>query len=303
MKKDALNFSFDMTGIDRSSLLAEAADLANQRHTVMGDEPSGPQDTEEGRLIRGLQDDIAELPGYPDVYPITDESFLLSGFAEVPTHFQELAQNFSFYWIRVPVGLMPRYNWAFHRLELRLDFNKGETILRRLPKAHQILPEKKFEKLLRANAAVSVHINENLEFSAGLKKIKVESPLATVGGKVSTDAGIAVKAGLATGFEYSLKTAKIDHNSTGMEWVFWRLDGSEFFQEDAPNFVVILQVPRDVTNVYIGAELRAYRYFTYLNASLQHAIVTFPETIRNFFKGGLPVAHKLKTPWEIPVRL
>jgi hypothetical protein len=109
-------------------------------------------------------------------------------------------------------------------------------------------------------------------------------------------------AGVVLGpFTYELKRAQIDHNAVGTEWVFWRLDGAQFFQDDSPELIVIAQVPNEVTSVQLSAQLQAYRNFNFLTADLTQVIQQLPSSLRSFFTGGMPLRDERQ--WDLTPRL
>lgn len=280
MDSDNLDFSFKMEGIDRQAWLEAAAKELDLRKGPLGPGDKAPPETPEGAEARELKWDEAKFPvTIIDVYRITDKDFLARS-REIPVKFSQLAKKFNFYWIRFPISLAPKRNWAFNMLEVRVEFNKGSEPHTR-PVAYQILPHKQFQTLLQANDSLTVQLNENLELEAKTGVLEAELSVKTV---------VAAGAGLVLGpFTYSLKKAKIDHNTTGMEWVFWRLDGAEFFQENSPDLVVIAQVPKETMELKVHAEMQAYRYFSFASTSLQQAILHIPDIFRGFFQNGLPV--------------
>ncbi len=102
-------------------------------------------------------------------------------------------------------------------------------------------------------------------------------------------------------FVYDVKKAKIEHSAAGLEKVFWRLDGAEFFQESDFPLVVVLQVPKDTKEVKVAAVMQASRYFSFLSADLQDAVKELGERFRNFFKAGIPIQDQHM--WDITSRL
>ncbi len=95
--------------------------------------------------------------------------------------------------------------------------------------------------------------------------------------------------------------AQIDHTPVGMEKVRWRIDGAEFFGEDSPEPIVILQVPTATREVTITAALEASRYFNYASASLQDAIRELGASMRQFFRQGAPLQSTAT--WDISASL
>jgi len=303
MPDNTMEFSFSEGAVDRASVLEEAARSIDDRRTHLGGADEAVPETPEGQLLRALKDDIAELGDFPEVVKITDQDFLASQFKSVPAPFARLKRDYNFYWVRYPLRLFPRRNWAFNRLELYVNFNQDAPPADR-PRAYQILPARQFQQLLELSDQLEVHLDENFQFSAKVSQLDANLPQAeaSLGGGVGTDFSGGL--GLVVGpFMYRWKRAKVEHTDTGLTSVFWRLDGAEFFQDDAPAFVTILQVPKDVENVQIDAELMAYRYFNFASAGLQDSIRVLSEKLQNWFKGGMPVNDRLDQPWDISARL
>ena len=283
MAKTSLDFSFEIGSVNREALLNEAASLLDSQRAHLHD-PSAPATTREGDLVRELSQDRAGLAAMPDVYAITDKDFLDHG-RPTPVRFQELSQQFKFYWVKFPIGLMPRRNWAFNRLEVKVEFNPGAAAASR-PRGYQILPNRKFQELLKASTRLEVSLDENFELSA---KAAVDAGLA----KAGASAGLkgSAHASLASGpFEYRVTKALVDHSGTGLEWVFWRLDSGRFFEEDRPELIVIVQVPKAAKEFKIYAALIAYRYFNTGAADWQEAILRLPRQFASFFQKGNPVS-------------
>jgi hypothetical protein len=299
MNQRDLGFSYTAADIDRAALLEESARLFDERleHLGAGDEAG---ETNEGMLARSLKEDIAEFAGHPEVYPISDEAFLGSSLQAVPVPFSELADRFAFYWVRFPLKLWPRRHWYFNRIEMYVEFNPDETDSKRRPKAYDIMPKQQWQTLMELSDQLEIHLDESFHFAA--KVPTIGGDVGVLGGGISggIDAGGQGGLKLVVGpFLYRLRKAKIQHTDTGNESVFWRLDGSEFFQENTPQIVTIVQVPREVGRLTATAELAAYRYFNLGASGLQRAVSTLPERLKSWFKGGMPVFHRLKEPWEL----
>lgn len=304
MSEQDLDFSVDLTGISRADLLQEAAarlDRLYGTHLGEGEARGAPARSEHGDFTRQLFAEEAKLPAIPVVYRITDQDFLARNLT-APVRFTQLSRDYNFYWIYFPVGLAPSHNWNFDRIEVRIEFNPTEDNPHFRPKAYQILPNKAFQTLVQAHQHLNVQFNENFELAA---------KTGVVGGTVG-QAGARLDAGLAGvteggfgavlgPFEYRIKRVKIDHNAIGMEWVFWRLDGVEFSQEEAPELVVVTQVPKDIKEVTIEGKLQAYHRFNFAAAGFQSAVSNLPKVLREYFQGGAPLQDTKM--WDIGARL
>jgi hypothetical protein len=300
MNQADFRFSVDLSRLDRGALLDEAASKMDVAVGHLG--PAGrAAESDAGKLTRAIKHDQARLPAAnPDLYRITDKDFLARNLA-APVRFTELSKDFNFYWMDIPVGLHPEWNWAFNMIEARIAFNEGDAP-ETLPKAYQILPAKQFQTLAQANMNLEVRLNENFEFEATSGKLGVASGDASI--KAKADAAGVVKAGAGAvlgPFKYQIKKAKIDHNAPGMEWVFWRIDGAEFFQEDSPRLIVILQVPKRTKTLRVSAALQAYRYFNLGAANWQEAVKRLPELLKSYFESGAPLQDSQQ--WDLSASL
>ena len=298
MSSDSLDFSYseDLSGIDRAELLQQAAQRLDARGAHLGMDTRKTV-TEEGKTARAIVDDVAEFAGYPQVYKITDKDFVKAKF-NVPASFTKLTKEYTFYWLFFPVLLFPQYDWAFNRLELEVKMRSDDPAPHMQPVAHQILPNQQFQSLVQADTNLEISLGENFEFSAKVPTLSANAGVlsGTVGAGV--DVKGAAGAGLVLGpFNYHVKRAKIQHTTTGAERVFWRLDGAEFFQEDAPQPVIVVRVPKNVKEVHIDASLYAYRYFNLAAAGLQSAIASLPKALRLFFEGNLPLGSSAN--WDL----
>jgi len=302
MDSTALDFSFSTEGINRNALLTQAArELDVQPVHLGGDTSTSAPETPEGALVRALREDVAQFNGSPLFYPITDKDFIASN-RSVPFRFQELTKDYEFYWLRLPLLLFPKRNWGFNRLEIRLDLNAKSAPPHAQPRAYQILPEKKFQNLFAANSRLEVGIDGNFEFSAKTSILGVDLGTAELslggGAKTNVEAGV----GLVLGpFTYRLKKVILDHTSIGLQRVFWRIEGTEFFQEDDPQLIVIAQLPKQTRELQVIAIMQAYRYFNFASANLQEKIKKIPEALRNFFEQGAPIEDRAS--WDFGEQL
>jgi len=301
MSEPFFEFSFNMEGVDRNALLTEAAKRLNVLTADMGGDAEQGGDSPLAVLVKELQGDQAEFAKLPVVEKITDETFT-SANLQIGDRFKELTRDHNLYCVDFPVYLRAKRGWGFNRLEVIVSFNPEDTEATTRPKAIRILPEKKFETQMQAGTRLEVGLDENLDFSA-----KSGSLAAQAGGaQLAASAGAAAK--LSTGlnlkmgpFVYNVKRAEIEHSAAGLEKVFWRLNGAEFFQESDFPLVVVLQVPKETKEVKVAAVMQASRYFSFLTADWQDAVRELRDRLRNFFEAGTPIQDKQM--WDITSRL
>jgi hypothetical protein len=311
------DFDFDFGGLSRSTLVDSARQTIHALDEELGAEegvrrgmevpgappapgapvPAGETVNAAETLLAELNEQRANFSDYVDIYPLREKNFTDHGLA-VPVRFRELSKKSNFYWVRFPIFYQNKPNTPFNKIECALEFNPGEMDGYRRPRAMLLLPDRKFTNLLELSDSLSVKIGENFEFEAATTDMHVSTPAGTVGGKAGVDVATAGNLGLAVGpFTYTLKKAKVENSSPGAERVFWRVTGSEFFQESVPQFVVVLQVPKDVTNVRIAAALQAYSFFNLAAAGIGDVLRYLGERVASFFKAGAPVRDTQE--WDI----
>jgi hypothetical protein len=299
MNNNDLDFDFDMEDFDRRKLLEQAAEELNAlQGALSGMKPAAVPDTPEAAMVRALMNDDAKFGEYPLVYEIKDEDFIKQN-REVPFHFIELTKDYNFYWVRLPVQIMPQDNWAYDRLKLHIKLIAEDAPQYAQPRSYQILPTKKFQTLLELNSQLEVSLDSNFEFSAGIapQRVDIGAARASVGGAVG--AQIDGHAGLVVGpFMYQVKKAQIDHNAVGTEEVKWSIDGKEFFQDYNLQLVVIVQVPQTTRQFKLLAQMQAYRHFKFAPARLQKKMKQLSEAVKDFFGKGVPVEAKAE--WILP---
>jgi hypothetical protein len=292
-------FDFDFAGTSRDALLAAARPTVRGLPREFGDAPKAapaapsPADL----LLDQLSRAVAEFSVYPDVFALNERHFEAHGLI-VPARFKDLSREHRFYWLRFPITLKPAENTFFKKLKVAVEFNPEVIEGHLRPRAHTILPNRKFKQLMELSDSLEIRIGEDFDFEAKVAPPEVQVGGSKVDAEAKVDAKAAGKLGLIVGpFRYTWKKAELDHSPTGTEKVFWSIDGSQFFQEDEPTFVVVLQVPKTVKQVQIAAALQAYHHFNLAAAGLADAIRYLAQQAQNFFRSGAPVENKQV--WDI----
>ncbi len=286
-----------LSSADRAALLQEASETVNTVNkprlgTLGGETVDALADARAraSQLLQDLGSEIAKFSAFPEVLPLRAENFTEHGMS-VPLRFADLAQSNNFYWIQFPLTLAPRANMPFNKLELSVEFiNPADGDGHLTPRAHMILPDKKFKTLMALNDSLDIQIGEDFEFQAATPEIKGDIGVASGSGKADVSAKAAGKLGLMVGpFSYTMKKAQIERSDAGTEKVFWRITGAEFFQENTPTFIVVVQVPKEAKQVQVAAALKAYHEANIGAMGIGEFIGFLQERVANFFKQGAPL--------------
>ena len=283
-------FEFDFRGARRDELLSEADKSVRALASDLGETTGEEPDTGvTGRLLEMLNGDVAQFSAYPEIVKLEKSHFETRGL-RVPAQFDELTKRYSFYWLRFPITLAAPPQLPYRKLECAIELNPDEARPHLRPRAHSILPDRKFQDAMKIETGLEIHIGENFEFEAGLPKVTAPTPVGQASVAASVDAKAAAKMGVVAGpFEYRFRKAKLTHSPAGTEKVLWRLDGEELVSQDDPIFIIVMQLPREVDKVSIAAALQAYHGFSLAEAGLGQAIQYFTSRLATFFRAGAPV--------------
>ncbi|MBD2681569.1 MULTISPECIES: hypothetical protein [Nostoc] len=299
---NSLDFDFDFDGTERSQFLNKL----NALDSYLGDDSQGQalESNKTSSLLALLNQDGAKFAHYPDVYRLSESDFNNSGIT-VPKKLQELSKDYNFYWIEFPITLWTSSkDWYFTKLECVVKFYSEFSEVHLQPKARTILPDRKFQQQFQANGNIEVCIGENLEFEATTGQLNLQAGEAQVTTNVGANAKLTSNLGLVAGpFTYSLKAAKIEHNNPGDSLVMWRIDGAEFFQENHPTLIVVLQIPNSVKEVKVDAALQAYHrphFWAGIFHKLSDSMRIFSRKERDFWEKGAPIKAQSPT-WNIPI--
>jgi hypothetical protein len=272
---------------DRAAVLLEAADRLDRLAGHLGDGAAEPD--RYSTMLRDLAEDKAEFAAHPDVRPLPQ----VDPVSNAVTEFR-LVDRFAFWWLRIPLLLFPRRNWAFTRLEVQVEFSPDEPRPELRPKAFDILPSRRFDAIFNVGAHVQLGVGADGHFDVRTPDVSV--PLEP-GGELAAGAGLRARASVGADVgvgpvAFRAVKARIEHTAPGLERVFWRLDGAQFFQENQPELVLVLQVPRSVEHASVVGVLQAYRRFNLFPAGLQAAIRQLPEALRVYLQNGAPLADQ-----------
>lgn len=316
------DFAYAFGDSNRQQLLAEAeAALAEPdsdtkdayRGIPQKDEVyrrAGPADSKSSRefalqLLRDLNQTHAEFGAFPEIYALNDETFV-KNHLPVPAHLKELGKHYRLYWVRFPLVLHALANIPFTKLECVVEFNPQESDEEARPLALQIFPNRKFKRLLEFRDSLSVGITENLDFAIDVGTINSAIGDAGVKEGAKIDGAWDGRMHLLVGpFTYELKKAQIEHSSVGSEKVFWRISGTEFFQEEDVPLIVILKIPKQIEHVEIGAALQAYHAPNFGAMEPEQVMGYFVDHVAAFLRGGAPIRNPVQgtKTWDISQHL
>ena len=280
---------------ERALFLDEMAYAASHYRSSLGDSPQEADDLSQHieELAQQLGGDIAEFSPVRDVVPLRKKHFTNQGL-DISPHIANLMRRFDFYLLHIPITLVPKPGWAFIQLDCIVEFNPGKPPAER-PVAYQVFPQDEWQDVIRASQGLAVGLDENFEFKVDVGQLEVELPglSAEAQAKVATKGASA--AGLILGpFNYGIRRPKIISRGRGHVKVYWRLESEEYLEQEEPRLGIVLQVPKEVSQVDAVGVLKACKDFHTLTAHVRHLLPYVKERTRNFFKQGAPLSDSMQ---------
>ena len=285
--KGKLKFDFDFEGKSRADLLQEASDVFTAG--LLGGEAEKTRDAAQREgisLLEKLNQQVAQFGRVtPEHLELKEQHFSKHGLP-VPLRFKDLSKSNRIFWVRLPITLKKSSDLGFKRLMCSVEFNPNELDPDRIPRSLMLLPHSKFQDLIDTTAEVKLIIGENFDFEAQMPETTQQAGPANLQFGAGVDIEQAAKMGFIAGpFGYKLRKAKIEHSSVGTEEAHWTITGEEFFQEDDPMLVVVLQVPRSVPSIELRAAMQAYSTIRFDDSVLKY----MRSKVVEFFTKGAPI--------------
>lgn len=248
-----LAFSIDIPDEKRNYLLEVAANEIYNLPQHLGD-GGVEKKSASSNMLKAIMDDAVILPPLPIIHKISDENFLAKGF-ELPVDIKQISASHNFYWLQVPVGVFPKENWAYNRIEVGIvmETKEGEDI----PRAFRILPDKEFQDLVKIDAGGEVGLDANFNFAGKTQDFHFDYKGNKLDMSAGAQADAQFKSKLVFGpLSFKIRRVKLDYQGKNTHVVKWTLNDANHIQ-DGFDLVVILQLPKSYQDLKVYAEVRA----------------------------------------------
>ncbi len=196
---------------------------------------------------------------------LTKELFGDIGIELTAIHEHQMRDQFDFYYVTLAVSMKPGPGVQFTSIACELDFApKG----RDEPIVQSIFPKSEWREMLRLGHQISLGLNGNLEWSAGIDPSDMLENLpgnikANIENKNEIKAFIAVP-------NYSFELGKTDIVATGEgnSKCFWRIGKPDLQKAQTVQFGVVFKVPKGVSSIELTGLVSAEPSFRWLTADL-----------------------------------
>lgn len=266
----------------------ELAAVARDHASFLGpDQPRTTRPESVEKLISQLGQDVVELSPQLEVIPLKKSRFEDLGLSMSP-YLADLFRQFRFYLVNIPVTIVPKSGWNFVKLECIVEFNP-EQVEGNRPVAYQVLPPDAWRTLIQAQQSLRIGLNENLEFKVETAQLSSLLPGLPEPLRAGVDVAALGSASLVVGpFDYTVRRPVVLTKGGKTPKVYWHMEGSEAVTHEEPRLGVVLQVPKDVTQVDVAGAVKATRKFSMWAAWLDELLSFVRESTASFFRSGAP---------------
>jgi hypothetical protein len=204
----------------------------------------------------------------------------------------QLGSQFDFYYLTLTVSLQPKHGALFQRLECSLDFGpkgNGEPIVQ------TIFPTSKWREVLNWGGRMSLGLNADLSWSAG---VETPTELAGLDLPANLQANIKNKNEMKSfvvvpEYTFKLGRAEIVATGEGNSRCFWRLENPELQEVQTVQFGVVFKVPKGTSSVELTGLCAAQPEVNWLVAQLRYVFEDISKKLQNLILGDAPGAQRL----------
>ena len=264
---DELKFDFDFEDQDSAQLLLQAKQEILGFKDLLG---TGEKDAADEEIQKAeeyfaaLQSGKLEFTrAEPTVFPL-NLGYFEKNDMPVPKNFPDLSAQGRFYWMEMPLFLVPGKN-PFYKLQFSMEFGEDVSGGKTIPRVHSAFPASKFAEYATIKGEFNFGLGEDLTFTsaAGIDNVALPTNIpivkASADGKLSVNAKLASKFGFIAGpYSHTFKSALVDCRFAG-ERVLWTITDKQSLKENNPIFIVILMVSKEVVDVRVKAYAQAHR--------------------------------------------
>jgi hypothetical protein len=224
---------------------------------------------------------------------LTEETFKESGAELKNIYRQQMSQQYDFYYMTVPVDLLPKPGAQFRRLTCQLDFGpkgSGEPIVQ------TIFPNQKWRDVMNFGVGMDIGLNGNLDWSAGVDSSVLTKIIEQLPGELKAQAANKneFKAFVALpAFKYELGKTEITALGEGNSVCYWRIQDQEVQKIGTARFAIVFKVPKGMESITLRGIAWAEPNMNWLTADVRDVFDELAERFQTLVKRKDEAASQL----------
>ena len=224
---------------------------------------------------------------------LTEETFKLSGTELDAIYQQQMREQYDFYYMTVPVDLLPKPGAQFLRLTCQLDFGpKGSTE----PIVQTIFPTQKWREVMNLGVGMDVGLDGSLDWNAGVDSSQLAQIVNLLPGELKAKAAnknefkgfVAVPA-----YKYELGKSEITALGEGNSVCYWRIQDQELQKMGTVKFAIVFKVPKGTDSLTLRGVAWAEPNMSWLTADVRDVLSELSDRFKQLFKRKDEAASQL----------
>lgn len=234
---------------------------------------------------------------------LTEKTFRESGAELNGIYQQQIREQYDFYYMTVPVDLLPKPGAQFWRLTCQLDFGpKGSEE----PIVQNVFPNQAWREVMNFGVGLDLGLNGNLDWSAGVDPLQLEAIRNLLPGELK--ANVAGKSGFKNfvavpTYKYTLGKSDITALGEGNSTCYWRIQDQELQKLGTVKFGLVFKVPKGAESLTLQGTVWAEPNMNWLTADVRDVFDELSDRFQNLLKKKNGMADQLSRgaaeKWEL----
>jgi hypothetical protein len=235
-----------------------------------------------GEALTGLRETEVTFGNPKDnLTQLTPALFDTLGLTLNPLQRKQMEETFDFYYMTLTVSLHPRRGAQFQLVECQVAFGPDEV-----PIIQTIFPQSRWRTVLEWGGGMSLGLNADLEWEAGLPGDKVQE-LSGVSGVPSANLKTQneMKSHIVVpDYSFDMGRAEISATGEGNAAATWRLQQPELKESHTVRFIIVFKVPKGMEQVELVGKALAEPQISWLTGQLRDVFGELSERFRNLLR-------------------
>lgn len=234
--------------------------------------------------------------------PLTVEGFKAKGM-ELNYETEQLMKQFDFYSMVISIDPKPQSNVLISKLECQLDFSSKDN---QNPIIHQIIPNSKYQSLIKAGVNLSIGLNADLDIGVGVDASEL-TKIANLPDYDQFKANVGTKNTfkawwILDNLNYNL--GKFERFAQGEDnsQCYWRIEKPEIQDKSTVKFSIIFKVPKGLKSIDLIGKVWIEPNIDWLNSELKQIKNDLSSYLQNIFgskkKASESFAVGMKETWH-----
>lgn len=196
---------------------------------------------------------------------------------------EQIASQYDFYYMAMPVSLYPKRGQLFNRVECHLAFKAepNQDVI-----VQNIFPTSQWHPVLAWGGGMNLALNGKLDWEIGVDETQLETVKQLPGvpiGSIKTNNEIQSRI-LMPDFSFELGRQEIVATGQGQNFCRWRLRDPQLKQINDLRFIVIFKVTQGTRTIRMLGQVQAEPDMAYLAGEIDDVFSELSQRVKDIFR-------------------